>query len=172
LCLLNVLEPALVGINGVDAQPDGLDPALLELRLQPRDVAELGGAHRREVPRVREEDAPLGAQPPLVEVDAALRALGAEVGCGVSQSQRHVVSPFVGVVISRRRAQLSRWCGVRACATSRATASTGSPARIVRISSSLRAAQNWRKLSPARRSARYTRSSRSMAAGTSVAAVR
>jgi hypothetical protein len=57
---------------------DDLAVALLELRLQPGHVAELGGAHQHEVPRVREQDGP-AIPDPFVEVDLPLRRIRREV---------------------------------------------------------------------------------------------
>ena len=50
--------------------------------------AELGGAHRREVLGVGEQDPPAVAEP-LVEVDRALGGVGGEVGGGVAESYCH-----------------------------------------------------------------------------------
>ena len=63
-----------------------LHVAPLELRLDPRHVAELGRAHRREVLRVREQHPPRVAEP-LVEADSALRALGLEVRGRIADAQ-------------------------------------------------------------------------------------
>ena len=58
LCLLDVLRPALVLVEGVDGEADDLHPAAVELTLHLGHVAELGGADRREVLRMREQDSP------------------------------------------------------------------------------------------------------------------
>jgi len=49
--------------DGIDAQADDLRVALGELRLQLRHIAELRGAHRSEILRVREKDGPAIADP-------------------------------------------------------------------------------------------------------------
>ena len=72
----------------VDRQADDLHVALVELGLELGDVAELGGADRREVLRVGEQHAPAVAEP-LVEVDLALGGLGGEVGGGVAEANGH-----------------------------------------------------------------------------------
>lgn len=69
--LLDVLLPEVVIFERVDAQADDLRLALLELRLQLRQSTELGGADRREVFRVREENAPA-----VVEVLVQLEEAG------------------------------------------------------------------------------------------------
>ena len=81
-------------------------PMILALRLSNsafilRHGAELGGAHRGEVLRVREQDRPLVADP-LVEVDLAFGGLGLEIGCGVADTQRH------GFLLEDRRATIAR----------------------------------------------------------------
>src|SRR5207247_5920621 len=55
-----------------------LDAALVEFRLQLRENAEFGGADRREILRVREQQCPIGADP-VVEFDLALGGLGFEI---------------------------------------------------------------------------------------------
>src|SRR6202022_845955 len=67
---------------------DDLGVALVELGLDARHVAQLGGAHRGEILWVREEDGPLIADP-LVEVDRTLGRLRSEVGGFVVDTQRH-----------------------------------------------------------------------------------
>ena len=96
LGLLNVLGPGLVIGHRIDAEPDDLGVALVELGLEPGHVAELGRAHGREVLRMGEEDRPLVADP-LVETDLSFRGLSGEVGGFVSDAYGHVRPP-------------SRWC--------------------------------------------------------------
>ena len=48
LRLFDVARPALVVVDRVDGEADDLDTAALELGLDRRHVAELGGAHRGE----------------------------------------------------------------------------------------------------------------------------
>src|SRR5262245_6882527 len=78
-----------MAVHGIDAQADDLDPALVELRLDPRHVAELGGADGREVLGMREQHGPRIADP-LVKADAALGRVGLEVGCGFAKLECHV----------------------------------------------------------------------------------
>src|SRR5262249_52794827 len=56
LGLLDVLHPARVVVDRVDAKPDDLAIAPLELRHQPRHVAELGCTDRREILRMGEQN--------------------------------------------------------------------------------------------------------------------
>ena len=88
------LQPLLVRHDVVDRQPDELDVASLELRLQQRDLAQLGGADRREVARMREQQAPAGAEP-LVKADPAARGFRGEVRCGDRRVARSSRSPDV-----------------------------------------------------------------------------
>ena len=92
LRLLDVLRPALVIVDRVDRQPDDLRVALVELGLDLGEVAKLGGAHRREVLRMREQDRPLVADP-VVEVDRPFRGLRREIGCFVADAKCHGSSP-------------------------------------------------------------------------------
>src|SRR5262244_2291467 len=80
-------------IDRVDAEPEDLGVALVELRLQARHVAELGGAHRREVLGMREQDGPAIADP-IVEVDLALGGLRREVRRFGIDSERHWRLPY------------------------------------------------------------------------------
>src|SRR5262245_36763496 len=82
-----------MAVHRIDAQADDLDPALVEGGLDPRHVAELGGADRREVLGMREQHGP-GIADPLVKADAALRGIGLEVGCGFAKLECHVASPY------------------------------------------------------------------------------
>jgi len=77
-----------VGLDAVDADADELRVALRELVLAVGERAELGGADRREVGRVREEDAPAVAEL-LVKPDGALGGVGGEVGGGVAELDSH-----------------------------------------------------------------------------------
>src|SRR6202022_3445704 len=88
LGLLDVVGPSLVVLHRVHAQADDLGVALVELGLDARHVAQLGGAHRGEILGVREEDGPLIVDP-LVEVDRTLGRLRSEVGGFVVDTQRH-----------------------------------------------------------------------------------
>jgi hypothetical protein len=82
-----------VVVHGVDAQADDLGVALVELALERRHVAELGGADRREVLRVREQDRPAVADP-LVEIDLALGRVRGEVRSLTVYAQSHATLPI------------------------------------------------------------------------------
>ncbi len=84
--LRDVGRPLAVGVDRVDADADGLDVALVPLGLEARHGAELGGADRREVLGVREEQAPAVAEP-FVEADRPIRGLGLEVGGDVAERE-------------------------------------------------------------------------------------
>ena len=88
LRLLDVLGPLAVRVDGVDAQADHLDVALVELGLELGHRAQLGGADRGEVLRVREEHRPAVALP-VVEVDGAFGGVGGEVRGVVAQQYGH-----------------------------------------------------------------------------------
>src|SRR6266403_4337279 len=62
----------------VDTEADHFGVAFGKLGLKAGHVAELSGAHRREVLRVREQDCPTIADP-LVKLNGALRGLGREI---------------------------------------------------------------------------------------------
>ena len=70
LRLLDVVGPLLMEVDRIDTEADDLDAALVELRLDPRHIAELGGADRSEVLGVREQHAP-GIAEPFMEPDVA-----------------------------------------------------------------------------------------------------
>lgn len=84
--LVDVLDPVTVTADGVGRQADQLDAALGELGLELGKSAELGGADRREVLRVREQDDPFVSNE-LVEVNWAVGGLGLEVGGDAAQAQ-------------------------------------------------------------------------------------
>lgn len=83
--LIDILDPALVGVDGVGRETNQLGSTLGELWLELREGTELGGADGSVVLGVREEDNPLVANP-LVEVDGALGGLGLEVGGNCAQA--------------------------------------------------------------------------------------
>src|SRR5881275_2362667 len=85
---LDVIEPARVVFHTVDAQAGDLAVAALEFGLETRHVAELGGAHGREVLRMREQHAP-GAADPLMETDASLGAVRLKVGRDAADANTH-----------------------------------------------------------------------------------
>ena len=87
-------QPACL-IDRIDAEADDLDAALVELRLDPRHVAELGRTHWREVLGVREHHAP-GIAEPLVKADRAFGGLGFKVrriSANRQRSSAHRSSP-------------------------------------------------------------------------------
>ena len=92
LGFLDILRPACVVADRVDAEPDDLAIALVELGLQPRHIAEFGRADRREIFRMREQDRPTIADP-LMETDVPLCGLGREVWSLGVDPQRHDTSP-------------------------------------------------------------------------------
>ncbi|MNV92382.1 hypothetical protein D3C71_1869750 [compost metagenome] len=80
----------MVRIHRVDGQRDGLDPTLGELIFQFGSETEFGGAHRREVRRVRKQHAPAIAQP-LVETDGTDAGILFEIGGDIAKSDAHGV---------------------------------------------------------------------------------
>ena len=78
LSLLNILCPCAVFRGRVNAQADNLAPALDELGLKPGHDPQFGGAHRREVLRMREKDRPAVADP-LAKMNRALRGLSGKI---------------------------------------------------------------------------------------------
>ena len=109
LGLFDVLQPRLVVGDGIHGKADDLAVAGGEVLREARHVAELGGADRREVLGVREQDGPAIADP-VVEGDGALGGLGGEVGHFAVDAQGHGVSSFLlgclGVALPRMRAML------------------------------------------------------------------
>jgi hypothetical protein len=91
--LTNVLDPSLVGLDGVGGETDQLDIALGELGLELSKGTELSGADGGVVLGVGEEDNPVVTDE-LVEVNVSLCGLGLEVGGGRAQTKsrsRHFV---------------------------------------------------------------------------------
>ena len=80
-------------VQGVDRQADDLHVPPVELRLQARDLAQLGGADRGEVLRMAEQHAPAIAEP-LVEVHRALAGVLLEIGGDLAELDVHV--PLLG----------------------------------------------------------------------------
>ena len=78
LGFLDVLRPARMVTDRVDAEPDDLAMAFLELRHQPSHITELGRADRREILRMGEQDRP-AVTDPVMEIDGALCRLRGEV---------------------------------------------------------------------------------------------
>src|SRR5215831_16136728 len=78
LGLLDVFRPRRMTIERVDGKPDNFHVAPVKLGLELGHVAQLGGAHRREVLGMRKQHGP-GIADPVMEADAAFRRLGLEV---------------------------------------------------------------------------------------------
>src|SRR6516162_6364400 len=95
LRLLDVAGPAVMAGERVDGQSDDLDAALVELGLDLGHVAELGGAHRREVLGMREQHHPFVADP-LVEADLAFGGLRFEIRRSVVDGESHDLPPSRG----------------------------------------------------------------------------
>jgi hypothetical protein len=81
-----------MAVDRIDAEPEDLDAAFVELGLDLRHVAELRGAHRREILGVRKQHRPLVADP-IVEADIALRRGRLEVGSCIAKRKCHVTPP-------------------------------------------------------------------------------
>src|SRR5690554_551538 len=93
LGVVDVLHPFLVRVVVVDRNRNDLDVALGELARNDGRVAQLGGAHRREVGRVREQYTPAVAKV-FVETNATLGGILFEIGSRVSQAQSSHVIPL------------------------------------------------------------------------------
>src|SRR5690348_11780727 len=104
LRFLDVLHPFRMAADGIDAESEDLAAPLIELRLQPCHVAELGRADRREVLRVREEDGP-AISDPLMEVDRPIGRLRREVRRFGVDPERHAFPPLAIVprILARPR---------------------------------------------------------------------
>ena len=83
LSFTDILLPFDVRLDGIDRETDDLNIALLEFWLDLGDVAELSGANRGEVLRVRKEHTPAVSKP-LVEVNRAQSGLGGKIRRNVS----------------------------------------------------------------------------------------
>jgi hypothetical protein len=68
-------------VDWIDREADHFDPALIEFAFEPRDHAELGGADRCEILRMREQHAPRIAEP-LVEMNRAFGRILGEIRRG------------------------------------------------------------------------------------------
>jgi hypothetical protein len=88
LRLGDVLAPPFMRSAVIDADGENLDVALVELGLDPRHVAQLGGADRREVLGVREQHDP-AVPGPLVEPDCPFGRLRGEIRRRIAQSESH-----------------------------------------------------------------------------------
>ena len=84
--LIDVLNPAVVGLDLVGTQTDELDTTLGELGLKLGKGTELGGTDGGEVIGVGEEDGPLSTEE-LVEVDGTVRGVRVEVRGSRAQTE-------------------------------------------------------------------------------------
>lgn len=84
--LINVLDPAVVGLDTVGAETNQLDTTRGEFGLELGESSKLGGTDRGEVIGVGEEDGPLVTNE-LVEVDGTSRGLGVEVRGNGAQTE-------------------------------------------------------------------------------------
>jgi len=84
--LIDVLDPAFVGLDRVGGQTDELDAPLCKLGLELGERTQLGGADRGKIIRVREKDDPVVANE-LMEVNWAVGGLGLEVGRNGPQAE-------------------------------------------------------------------------------------
>ena len=85
LGLFNVFGPFLVIVDRVHTQANDLAIALIKLRLQPRHVAELGGAHGREVLGMGEQNGPTVADP-FMKINLAFCGVRREIGCLIADA--------------------------------------------------------------------------------------
>src|SRR5262245_26386543 len=93
----------------IDREPNDLDAALVELGLDLGHITELGGAHRREVLRVREQHRPLVADP-IVKADPAFRGLCLEIRGSIVDCEGHRRPRNISALIASRRAAASPRC--------------------------------------------------------------
>lgn len=84
--LIDILDPAVVGLDVVGAQTDELDTTSSELGLELGEGTELGGADGGEVIGVGEEDGPLVTDE-VVEVDGTVGGLSIEVRGSGAQTE-------------------------------------------------------------------------------------
>src|ERR1700687_1739309 len=96
LCLPDVVGPPCVVVHRIDAQADDFGLAFVELRLEPRHVAELGRAYRGEVLRARAEHRPRVAHP-LVKMDTTLGGLSLEIRSDIANLESHHTPPWITV---------------------------------------------------------------------------
>src|SRR5262249_45205324 len=88
LRLLDVVGPLGVPVDGIDGNADDFYVAPIELGFDLGHVAELGGAHGREVLGMREQHRP-GIPNPVVELDAAGGCIRFEVRSKIVDLQCH-----------------------------------------------------------------------------------
>ena len=84
--LVDILDPAVVGLDVVGAQTNELDTARGELGLELGESAELSGTDGSKVIGVGEKDGPLVTDE-VVEVDGTVGGLGIEVGGSRAQAE-------------------------------------------------------------------------------------
>ena len=88
----DVVGPAAMAVHRIHGQADHLHAAALEFGPQLLGVAELGGAHGREIPGMGEKDAP-GRPQPFVEAEGAGGGRRGEVRRGIAELQCHGNAP-------------------------------------------------------------------------------
>src|SRR3546814_4731743 len=94
--------------HGVDREANDLAVALREFRFGLGEIAELGGADRREILGVREKHSPRVTDP-LMEVDTSLGGVGREIGSAITYSERHDILLCLGI------AAIAKWGHVNHC---------------------------------------------------------
>lgn len=87
---VDVADPLGVGFGRVHGQGNRLDVALVEFVLEFCGEAQLGGAYRGEVGRMREQYRPFTVQP-FVKPDRSFAGVLFEVGCDVAEFEAHSV---------------------------------------------------------------------------------
>ena len=86
LCIVDVTNPFVMLVERVDTDGDGLDVTLGKFAGECGGFAELGGAHRREVSRMRKQHHPRVARP-LMKMDRPFGGVLREIGRGVAQAE-------------------------------------------------------------------------------------
>lgn len=86
----DVAGPGVVILDVINAQPNHLGIALVELGFEAGDLPELGRADGREVLGVGKEDRPVSTHP-LMKTDLAFGRLGLEVRRCITKLQRHAL---------------------------------------------------------------------------------
>ncbi|MNL19988.1 hypothetical protein D3C87_1412170 [compost metagenome] len=92
LGFLDVTDPLVVVADRVDAQPEDLGVALVELWLEFGQIAQFSGANRSEILRMGKQDGP-AITDPLVEIERAFGGLGSEIRSFVANTNCHNRSP-------------------------------------------------------------------------------
>src|SRR3546814_13446742 len=106
--------------HGVDREANDLAVALREFRFGLGEIAELGGADRREILGVREKHSPRVTDP-LMEVDTSLGGVGREIGSAITYSERHDILLCLGI------AAIAKWGHVNHCERPPPGAESGRP---------------------------------------------